>query len=112
MICYNHPEEQACGICKNCNIGICVSCTTDLGDGIACTASCVEDVRQLNTLINRNVKVGVASSSRAFIMPIFYIIIGASLLGVNLYLRKVDAFAIGFGIVLALYGIYSLYSVV
>ncbi|PHR36949.1 MAG: hypothetical protein COA38_01060 [Fluviicola sp.] len=112
MICYNHPDQQACGTCKNCSKGICKNCTTDLGDGIACTASCVEDVRKLNSLIYRNLKVSDTTSKRVFIMPIFYMFIGSLLLGINLYLKKVDTFVVIFGVILILFGAYSLYTAV
>jgi hypothetical protein len=54
MKCFNHPEIDAIGICKNCNKGLCRDCLTELENGIACTATCVDEVKQINTLINRN----------------------------------------------------------
>ncbi len=54
MKCYNHPDVDAIGICKNCNKGLCKDCLTELENGIACTATCIEEVKQINSLINRN----------------------------------------------------------
>jgi hypothetical protein len=54
MKCFNHPDLDAVGICKNCNKGLCKVCLTEVDNGIACTATCVDEVDQLNTLINKN----------------------------------------------------------
>jgi len=54
MRCYNHPENNAIGICKNCNKGLCKDCLTELENGIACTATCIDEVKQINYLINLN----------------------------------------------------------
>jgi len=54
MKCFNHPDTDAVGICKNCNKGLCQDCLTEVENGIACTATCIYEVKQLNSLINRN----------------------------------------------------------
>jgi hypothetical protein len=54
MKCYNHPDKDAVGICKNCNKGLCKECITEVDNGIACTSSCIEEVKLINSLINRN----------------------------------------------------------
>ena len=56
MKCFNHPQNDAVGICKNCNKGLCKDCLTEVKNGIACTATCVDEVKQLNSLIDRNKK--------------------------------------------------------
>jgi hypothetical protein len=54
MNCYNHRSVPAVAICKNCNKGLCPDCLTEVDNGIACTATCVEDVNTINKLINTN----------------------------------------------------------
>jgi hypothetical protein len=54
MKCYNHPNQDAIGICKNCSKGLCKDCITEVENGIACTSTCVEEVKLINSLINRN----------------------------------------------------------
>jgi hypothetical protein len=54
MKCFNHHQADALGICKNCNKGICQECLTELKNGIACTATCVEEVGWLNDLLSRS----------------------------------------------------------
>jgi hypothetical protein len=54
MNCYNHQSVPAIAICKNCNKGLCPECLTEVENGIACTATCVEEVKAINTLISKN----------------------------------------------------------
>jgi len=54
MNCYNHPDIPALGICKNCSKGLCKDCLTELENGIACTSTCVDEVKIINALIDRN----------------------------------------------------------
>lgn len=54
MKCFNHREIDAIGICKNCNKGLCRDCITEIENGIACTTTCVDELKQINSLINRN----------------------------------------------------------
>jgi hypothetical protein len=54
MKCFNHPVADAVGICKNCNKGLCKDCLTELENGIACTATCVDEVLQINSLVNKS----------------------------------------------------------
>ncbi len=56
MKCFNHPNSESVGICKNCNKGICHECLTELPNGIACTNSCVEEVTLVNQLIHKNTR--------------------------------------------------------
>jgi len=54
MKCYNHRETDAIGICKNCNKGLCKDCVTEIENGLACTATCIDEVEQINALINKS----------------------------------------------------------
>jgi len=54
MKCFNHPDKDALGICKNCNKGLCRECLTEVINGIACTSTCIDEVKQIDSLINRN----------------------------------------------------------
>ena len=85
MKCFNHPDIDAVGICKNCNKGLCMDCLTEVENGIACTSTCVEEVKLVNSLINRSKKsyrtASGAHMKNAFIyavMGIVFIIFGLS----------------------------------
>jgi hypothetical protein len=53
MKCYNHQNVDAVGVCKNCRKGICHDCLTDVGNGIACTDSCITEVTDINRKLMR-----------------------------------------------------------
>jgi hypothetical protein len=42
----------AVATCKNCNKGLCPECLTEIENGIACSATCIEQVKILNGLLN------------------------------------------------------------
>lgn len=54
MKCFNHDGSDAVAICKNCNKALCHACAIDVGNGVACTGDCEQEVRSLNELIRRN----------------------------------------------------------
>ena len=54
MNCYNHHSVPAVAICKNCSKGLCPDCLTEIKNGIACTSTCIDNVKLLNSLIDRN----------------------------------------------------------
>lgn len=57
MRCFQHPDQDAVGICKSCGKGLCGACAVDLRKGLACRASCEEDVRGLIQLIEANMQI-------------------------------------------------------
>ena len=56
MRCFAHQEQDAVGVCKSCQKGLCRECALDLGKGLACRASCEDDVRRLIQLIESNMR--------------------------------------------------------
>jgi hypothetical protein len=72
MNCYTHNDAPAIGICKHCNKGICLSCCADTGAGLACRASCVEEVEGLNRLIHRNKQTTAFQRRNAYLFPAFF----------------------------------------
>ncbi|MCR9172321.1 MAG: hypothetical protein NXI10_07525 [bacterium] len=78
-----------------------MSCLTDVGDGIACTETCTDEVRKINSMINQGKR---RTSTSGFI----YLLSGAALLLVNIFiLKRFDPFLSVFGGVLFLLGLYS-----
>lgn len=53
MKCFHHREADAVGLCKACNKGICGECAAEVGMGLACRDTCVEQVRLVNELVAR-----------------------------------------------------------
>jgi len=54
MKCFNHEGVDAVAICKNCNKALCHVCAVDVGNGVACSGACENEVKSLNELIRRN----------------------------------------------------------
>jgi len=78
-----------------------MSCLTDVGDGIACTETCTDEVRKINNMINQGKR-------RTSVTGIIYLLSGSSMITVNiLILKRFDPFLSGFGGVLILFGLYS-----
>jgi hypothetical protein len=48
--CFNHHENEAVAICKNCQKALCDGCAADVGNGIACRDTCEQRVLALNAL--------------------------------------------------------------
>jgi hypothetical protein len=107
MKCFNHPESDAVGICKNCSKGICHECAVDIGKGIACKDTCVDDVKAINALIQNNRKTYSSMKPRSFIFPIFFMIIGLIFMIQGFNSGKID-FAFYMGICFIAFSIISL----
>src|ERR1041384_2547585 len=54
MKCFNHDTADAVAICKSCNKALCHACAVDVGNGLACSGACEQEVRALNDQIRRN----------------------------------------------------------
>lgn len=46
MKCFEHPELDAVGTCKQCSKGLCSTCAVDLAMGISCHGECRQLVSQ------------------------------------------------------------------
>ena len=83
MNCFRHGTA-AVGICKHCSKGVCHECVTDTGDGLACTATCVDDVKMLNYLIDRSRVTSAAQKGNAYLSSVFLMLMGIIFLAFGL----------------------------
>ncbi len=71
MQCFVHDDQPAVGLCKSCQKGLCRKCAVDVGNGLACSGPCEEEVKNLNELKQREKavykKTGAAYKRNAFI---------------------------------------------
>ncbi len=93
MKCYNHAENDAVGVCKNCSKGLCKECLTEVNNGIACTLTCIEEVERIDKLIKKgsqSYKTVYASQMRnAYLigsMGIVFIFFGITMDGITGFL--------------------------
>ena len=47
MRCYNHPDHDALGICRNCGRGLCDGCIALAEEAVACKGACEAKVASL-----------------------------------------------------------------
>lgn len=84
MLCFNHPEKYAVGICKSCQRGLCGDCATDLGHGLACKGKHEEQVATLEKIINQSAKIYAVTPRTRNAAPLFYGFMGVVLIGFGL----------------------------
>src|SRR5689334_13532225 len=77
MKCFYHPQNDAAGVCRNCQKGICVECVTDLGNGIACKGKCEGEVSEVIAMVERGKVAYKKASESQFQAAIFWIIFGS-----------------------------------
>ena len=77
MKCYYHHDVDAIGICKNCSKGLCSNCAVELENGIACKDQCEEQVNQINSLINRNIRATLNRKTFTLRSFLFTFIVGS-----------------------------------
>lgn len=104
MKCFHHSEIDAVGICKECNKGICTSCATDLGHGLACKGKHEPDVELIHNLISRQGKAIAMQQKSVMASNISWLIMGLIFLAFGLF-QKI-AFLTVFGGFCAAYWVY------
>lgn len=107
MICFNHSENEAVGICKSCQRGLCAECATDLGHGLACKGRHEEAVNTLEKIINQSAKIYSITPKTRNATPIFYIFMGVVFAGFGLLNgRGLTDFTVILGAGFIVFGIY------
>jgi hypothetical protein len=109
MKCYNHNSVDALGTCKACSKGICNECLTDVGNGIACTSTCIDEVKEVNALVEKNKTAHQRASKINIKRGYFYAGIGLVFLIINLQMGTDEEFILLIGLMIFLLGVYSIY---
>ena len=107
MRCFNHLETRAIGLCKHCSKGLCHSCANDLGFGLACRDLHEPEVTAVNEMVERATQAQVVNRSNKYLSPLFFLVLGSSFVGYELYSGNRGAgFGFLFGGLLVAYGLY------
>ena len=112
MKCYYHQENDAVGTCKSCSKGLCRECAIDVGKGLACEG-CKQDVMDLITTINRNVKIGSNYKNirkNGMVQFAFVALLGGVFLCTGLYYY--ETISIAMGSIFILYSFYILWRTI
>ena len=114
MKCFNHPDVDAVGICKQCHKGICASCAVDLGYALACKDKHETEVATVDRAISIQVKAVDTQPKSTFISNFIILVAGITLLGFGTF-GKYGIFGkysggsfitVTFGIILVIYWMY------
>src|SRR5512140_2451532 len=76
MICYNHADRPAIGMCKYCGRGVCRECAALVDDTVACKDLHEEQVRGLNLMTERGIVQARRFGSGYLRNAIFYGLVG------------------------------------
>jgi hypothetical protein len=108
---FYHQGNQACGVCKSCNRGICRDCASEVINGLACKDKCESEVIELNRMISGSQE--IEDSAKAMIKSVsvisgdlFNLAIGILFLGYGIY-DDMD-FILYLGVVFLLFGFVGL----
>jgi sulfite exporter TauE/SafE len=85
MVCYNHPEKPALGVCKHCQRGLCSECAAVTEDVLACKNRHEQEVLALEQLTARNIFQSKRVSSAYMRNAIFYGLVGLLFTGFGWY---------------------------
>jgi hypothetical protein len=84
LVCFYHPERPAIGLCKYCQRGLCSECAAPAGDSLACRSLHEEQVRALETLLQKNILQSKRVGSDYLRNTIFYGFVGLLFAGFGL----------------------------
>jgi hypothetical protein len=112
MNCFNHQNTAAIGTCKHCCKGLCTTCASDLGFGLACRDLHEPQVEALQAMVTRAAQVQTANRSNKYLSPIFMGVLGLLFMGSSLFEHgRAAQFALVMGACFFLYGLFLLGAV-
>lgn len=76
MVCFNHPDKPAIGICKHCQRALCSDCATLIDDVLACKDRHEEQVLALEEMTKQNILKSKRTRSDYLRNTIFYGTVG------------------------------------
>ena len=76
MVCFYHPERPAVGLCKYCQRGLCVECSANAGDSLACKGLHEEQVHAMEALMQKNILQSKRVGSDYLRNTVFYGVVG------------------------------------
>jgi hypothetical protein len=105
MKCFVHHDQDAVGICKNCQKGLCPICAVDSGHAITCKGECAERAAGVEKLIQRNMTLSDAQKRVRYLYPGFIIILGLLFTGWGVSYGEPMNFSTYIGIAMLVYGL-------
>lgn len=107
MNCYYHPNQPAVGVCKHCQRGLCIACAMDVDGSLACKDRHEEQVRDLDSLTQRNLLQVKRIGSNYRRNAVFYFLSGFLFAGFGLYQYRFAGLQALFLIFIGLFLLYA-----
>ncbi|MCF6199634.1 MAG: hypothetical protein L3J67_09610 [Hyphomicrobiaceae bacterium] len=110
MICFEHEDRQAVGLCRACNKGLCAKCAVDHDYGLSCSGDCETEARLVQQQILQNRKSLRTGRQSLYLWPVIFLFMGGSMLVSELLRRgPVLNWATIFGGGLSLFALYMFF---
>jgi len=110
MKCFNHQENDAVGLCKNCSKGLCKECAKEVHNSIACSMTCIEELKQIDSIIKRNKQSYKTTSSSLLRSAFMYLGFGLVFIIYGLISKGLMGFLSILGILFIIGGIFNIIS--
>lgn len=105
MKCFTHRSDDAIGLGKTCQKGLCDKCAVDLGHALVCRGACETEAVQIHAQILTNRRLlGVQKRSR-YLAPAFFGAIGLLGLLSDAVSRHFSWFTTGVGALFLLFAV-------
>jgi hypothetical protein len=111
MNCYSHNDNTAFGVCKHCTKAVCPECAIDTNEGLACSETCVQEIKSYNLMMNKSKDLyGIGKDGKKMpVTIIMYSLFSVIFLVVGtfrtIYEPGIDIFALGIGAIFGILGI-------
>src|SRR5687768_18307071 len=119
MRCFNHPSNDAAGVCRNCGRGLCSDCIVFAEDAVACKGACEARVAAIQRIMQSNpttYRTAAGQYYRAGVNGIFMGLLFVAMGGMFVQFAAGDfgsylgALFIGLGLLVSLNGMNTLWT--
>ena len=111
MKCFNHNDQDAVGVCKHCQKGICMNCCTLVNGSVSCIGDCEDEVASINYIMEKSKGVYKNLDKQWGPATVTNLFGGLLFLAFGIYIFKTGNFSsyllIGLGIVMIIGGALS-----
>ena len=112
MNCFIHNDRSAIGTCKHCCKGLCSTCSTDLGFGLACKDLHEDQVTAVSSMIERTLKIQPSGLIGRYASAIFFASFGVLFVGYEFFFaRKISGLGLALGAIFLAYAAYCALAV-
>lgn len=108
MRCYVHQDQEAVGVCRGCQKGLCPVCAVDHGYAISCKGACEAKVAVQERLTLRASTLTDTQRRFRYVYAVFILIMGLAFAGWGVWYGQPWNFSTLLGAVFIVYGLVAL----